>query len=130
MDLNNQDVNGILSLIISSVNVGTKRYTQIHLQKTADQISIIITVWVDDLMLFSTSTETMKIIKHDILGAFEVTVKLGIQMEMSGPKSCEALASTCGLRRSLDGCLKFWRSRWSRRVRSRAEKKLKKTRAS
>jgi len=31
-------------------------------------------------------------------------------MEMSGPKSCEALASTCRLRRSLDGCLKFWRS--------------------
>jgi len=37
----------------------------VYLQKTADQISII-TVWVDDLMLFSTSTETMKIIKRDI----------------------------------------------------------------
>ena len=45
---------------------------------------------------------------------------------MSGPKSCEALASTCKLRRSLDGCLKFQRSGWSRRVRSQAEKKLKK----
>jgi len=45
---------------------------------------------------------------------------------MSGLKLCEALASTCGLRRSLDGCLKFWRSRRSRRVRSQAEKKLKK----
>jgi len=44
----------------------------VYLQKTADQISII-TVWVDDLMLFLTSTETRKIIKHDILGAFEVT---------------------------------------------------------
>ena len=43
-----------------------------YLQKTADQIPII-TVWVDDLMLFLTSTETMKIIKHDISGAFEVT---------------------------------------------------------
>jgi len=46
-------------------------------------------------------------------------------MEMSGPKLCEALASTCRLCCSLDGCLKFWRSRWSRRVWSRAEKKLK-----
>jgi len=53
-------------------------------------------------------------------------VKLGIWTEMSGPKSCEALASTCGLRRSLDGCLEFWRSGRSRRVQSRAEKKLKK----
>jgi len=53
-------------------------------------------------------------------------VKLGIQTEILGPKSCEALASTCGLRRSLDGCLKFWRSGQSRRVQSRAEKKLKK----
>ena len=47
-------------------------------------------------------------------------------MEMLGPKSCEVLASTCRLRCSLDGCLKFQRSRRSRRVRSRAEKKLKK----
>jgi len=52
------------------------------------------------------------------------SVKLGIWMEMLGPKLCEALASTCRLRRSLDGCLKFWRSGWSRRVQSRAEKKL------
>jgi len=44
---------------------------------------------------------------------------------MLGPKLCEALASTCRLRRSLDGCLKFWRSGWSRRVQSQAEKKLK-----
>jgi len=44
---------------------------------------------------------------------------------MSGPKSCEVLASTCGLRHSLDGCLKFQRSGQSRRVQSRAEKKLK-----
>jgi len=36
-----------------------------------------------------------------------VIVKLGIQTEMSGPKSCEALASTCGLRRSLDDALNF-----------------------
>jgi len=28
-----------------------------------------------------------------------------VRMEMSGPKSCEALVSTCRLRRSLDGCL-------------------------
>ena len=54
------------------------------------------------------------------------TVKLGIRTEMSGPKSWEALASTCRLRRSLDGCLEFWRSGRSRRVQSRAEKKLKK----
>jgi len=53
------------------------------------------------------------------------TVKLGVRMEMSGPKSCETLASTCRLRRSLDGCLKFWRSGRSRSVRNRAEKKLK-----
>ena len=45
---------------------------------------------------------------------------------MLGPKLCEALASTCGLRRSLDGCLEFRRSGQSRRVWSRAEKKLKK----
>jgi len=57
---------------------------------------------------------------------FEYTVKLGFWTEMSGPKSCEVLASTCGLRRSLDGCLEFRRSGRNRRVRSRAEKKLKK----
>jgi len=55
-----------------------------------------------------------------------LAVKLGIQMEMLGLKSCKALASTCRLRHSLDGCLKFRRSRQSRRVRSWAEKKLKK----
>jgi len=53
-------------------------------------------------------------------------VKLGIWTEMLGPKSCEVLASTCQLHRSLDGCLEFWRSGWSRRVWSRAEKKLNK----
>jgi len=47
-----------------------------------------------------------------------VDVKLGVRTEMSGPKSCEALASTCRLRRSLAGCLEFRRSRRSRRVRS------------
>ena len=57
------------------------------------------------------------------------SVKLGIWTEMSGPKSCKALASTCRLRRSLAGCLEFRRSRRSRRVWDRAEKKLKKTRA-
>ena len=59
-----------------------------------------------------------------------LSVKLGVRTEMLGPKSCEALASTCRLRRSLAGCLEFRRSGRSRRVRSRAEKKLKKTRAS
>ena len=44
---------------------------------------------------------------------------------MSGPKLCKVLASTCRLCHSLDGCLKFQRSIWSRRVWSRAEKKLK-----
>ena len=34
-------------------------------------------------------------------------VKLKIQTEISGPKLCEALASTCRLCCSLDGCLKF-----------------------
>jgi len=53
------------------------------------------------------------------------SVKLRIQTEMSGLKSCEVLASTCRLRCSLDGCLEFWRSERSRRVQSRAEKKLK-----
>jgi len=53
-------------------------------------------------------------------------VKLGVRTEMSGLKSCEALASTCRLRRSLAGCLKFRRSGRSRRVRNRAEEKLKK----
>jgi len=45
-------------------------------------------------------------------------VKLGVWTEMSGPKSCEVLASTCRLRRSLAGCLEFWRSGQSRRVRN------------
>jgi len=53
------------------------------------------------------------------------SVKLGVWMEMLGLKLCEVLASTCRLHRSLGGCLKFWRSRRSRRVQSRAEKKLK-----
>ena len=57
---------------------------------------------------------------------FGVAVKLGVWMEMSGPKSCEALASTCRSRCSLAGCLEFRRSGQSRRVRNRAEKKLKK----
>jgi len=61
---------------------------------------------------------------------YNIPVKLGIWTEMLGPKSCEALASTCGLRRSLARCLEFWRSGRSRRVRNRAEKMLKKTRAS
>ena len=55
-----------------------------------------------------------------------LAVKLGIWTEISGLKSCEVLASTCGLCHSLDGCLQFRRSGQSRRVRSRAEKKLKK----
>jgi len=58
-------------------------------------------------------------------GWIHPSVKLRIWTEMSGPKLCEVLASTCRLRRSLDGCLKFWRSGRSRRVQSRAEKKLK-----
>ena len=68
----------------------------------------------------------------DLLHKLEIlaNVKLGIRTEMSGPKLCEALASNCGLCCSLDGCLEFWRSGWSRRVQSRAEKKPKKTRAS
>jgi len=53
-------------------------------------------------------------------------VKLGIRTEMLGPKLCKALASTYGLRRSLDGCLEFRRSGRNRRVQSRAEKKLNK----
>ena len=48
----------------------------------------------------------------------DIPVKLGVRMEMSGPKSWEALASTCRLHRSLDGCLKFWRSGQSRSVRA------------
>jgi len=58
------------------------------------------------------------------------SVKLGVRTETSGPKSCKVLASTCRLRCSLAGCLKFRSSGQSRRVRSQAEKKLKKTRAS
>jgi len=60
----------------------------------------------------------------------ESCVKLRVRTEMSGPKSCKALASTCRLCRSLAGCLEFRRSGQSRRVWNRAEKKLKKTRAS
>jgi len=45
-------------------------------------------------------------------------VKLRVWMGMSGPKSCEALASTYRLHHSLDGCLEFQSSRWSRRVQS------------
>jgi len=45
-----------------------------------------------------------------------VCVKLGIRTEMSGPKLCEALASTSRLRHSLDGCLEFRKSGRSRRV--------------
>jgi len=55
-----------------------------------------------------------------------ISVKLRIWTEMSGPKSCAVLASTCRLCHSLDGCLEFWRSGRSRRVWSRAEKKLQK----
>jgi len=53
-------------------------------------------------------------------------VKLGIWTKMLGPKSCKVLASTCGLRHSLYGCLEFRRSGQSRRVWSQAKKKLKK----
>jgi len=71
-----------------------------------------------------------KLQKKKVTELMAKRVKLGVRTEMSGPKSCEALASTCRLRRSLAGCLEFRRSGRSRRVRSRAEKKLKKTRAS
>jgi len=47
-----------------------------------------------------------------------MAVKLGVQTELSGLKLCEALASTYRLCHSLDGCLEFWSSRRSRRVRS------------
>ena len=66
-----------------------------------------------------------------MIPTFRLSVKLGIWTEVSGQKLCKALASTCRLRCSLDGCLEFRRSGWSRtgwsrRVWSRAEKKLKK----
>jgi len=54
-----------------------------------------------------------------------IPVKLGVRTEMSGPKSCEALASTCRLRRSLARGLEFRRSGRSRSVWNRAKKKLK-----
>jgi len=73
---------------------------------------------------FSESNQSGSEVASDVASC--VAVKLGIRTETSGPKSCEALASTCRLRCSLDGCLKFWRSGRSRRVRSQAEKKLKK----
>jgi len=52
-------------------------------------------------------------------------VKLGIWTEMSGPKLCEVLASTYRLCYSLDGCLEFQSSGWSRKVWSKVKKKLK-----
>ena len=52
-------------------------------------------------------------------------VKLGVQTEMSGPKSCEALASTCRLHRSLAGCLEFWRSRVEPRRSLRRRERVK-----
>jgi len=60
-----------------------------------------------------------------VFGSSFVCVKFRVRTEMSGPKLCEALASTCRLRRSLAGCLEFRRSGQSRRVQNRAEKKLK-----
>ena len=76
----------------------------------------------------SIQVETYYILAVNIIptGYRPQSVKLGVWTEMSGLKSCEALASTCRLRRSLAGCLKFRRSRQSRRVWNRAEKKLKK----
>jgi len=59
------------------------------------------------------------------LNTHKKSVKLRIQTEMSGPKLCKVLASTCRLRHSLDGCLEFRRSGQSRRVWSQTEKKLK-----
>lgn len=34
---------------------------------------MIITIWVDDMLLFSTTVKSMQIAKHDISDTFEVT---------------------------------------------------------
>ena len=48
----------------------------------------------------------------------DVFFKLRVQMEMVGLKLCEVLATTYRLHHSLDGCLEFRSSEWSRRVQS------------
>ena len=59
--------------------------------------------------------EVMGFGHHKDLRGFESAVKLGVWMEMSGLKSCKALASTYRLHHS-PCCLKFRSSRQSRRV--------------
>jgi len=50
----------------------------------------------------------VELLLHDLSAKMLLySVKLGFRTEILGPKLRKALASTCGLRRSLDGCLKF-----------------------
>ena len=44
----------------------------VYIRHTAEGL-ILITVWVDDMLLFATSIKTMQIAKRDIMGTFEVT---------------------------------------------------------
>ena len=93
-------------------------------------LSVCKTLIVQFAWFSAVALKSLKAARESFLCCIGTAVKLGVRTEMSGPKSCEALASTCRLRRSLAGCLKFRRSGRSRRVRSRAKKELKKTRAS
>ena len=58
--------------------LGKRGYRRIHsdpcvyIQKTPDR-TMIITVWVDDMLIFATTILAMKIAKRDISDAFEVT---------------------------------------------------------
>jgi Reverse transcriptase (RNA-dependent DNA polymerase) len=44
----------------------------VYVQRTPDEM-ILITIWVDDLLIFTTSIKSMEITKHDISESFEVT---------------------------------------------------------
>jgi hypothetical protein len=58
--------------------LGKRGYQRIHsdpcvyIQKTLDGM-ILITVWVDNILIFATSIKMMEIVKHDLQEAFEVT---------------------------------------------------------
>ena len=54
----------------------------VYIQKLKDD-TILITIWVDDMLLFATSTKAMQIAKRDISGTFEVT-DLGEPKEIVG----------------------------------------------
>jgi len=126
---------GIIAMDLTQLN--TELLTLIWLQSLIWQILMTqntrIGLRMNWVMFISTDISLFRsLVRSDSASYSIITtiVKLGVRTEMSGLKLCEALASTCRLHRSLAGCLEFRSSGRSRRVRSRAEKKLKKTRAS